>query len=56
MPEAFLLQVVLSRNAIMAPGMLLMPFVMQAMEKKSWFVRRTAMHAPFQVEIDPAYA
>lgn len=42
-------QVVLSRNVIMAPGMLLMPFVMQAMEKRKWFARRTALHAPFQV-------
>ncbi len=42
-------QVVLSRNAIMAPGMLLMPFVMQAMERRAWFARRPALHGPFQV-------
>ena len=42
-------QVVTSRNVIMAPGMLLLPFVMQALEKKPWFAKRTALHAPFQV-------
>ena len=42
-------QVVLSRNVIMTPGMFFLPFVMQAMEKKAWFAKRTAIHAPFQV-------
>ena len=38
-----------SRNAIMAPGMITLPLIMQTMEKKVWFARRTAMHAPVQV-------
>jgi len=42
-------QVVLSRNAIMAPGMILLPFIMQRMEKKAWFAKVPALHAPFQV-------
>lgn len=42
-------QVVLSRNVIVTPGMLFLPFIMQALEKKPWFARRTAFHAPFQV-------
>ena len=42
-------QVVASRNAIMAPGMLTMPFIMRAMEKKAWFKRMPMMHMPFQV-------
>jgi hypothetical protein len=47
--NAVTFQVVLSRNVIMAPGMFLMPFVMQAMEKKPWFAKRAMWHAPFQV-------
>ena len=46
----------LSRNVIMTPGMLLLPFVMKAMERKPWFMKRTILHAPFQVSrrfIDP---
>ena len=42
-------QVVASRNAIMTPGMLTMPFVMRAMEQKPWFMSRPALHMPFQV-------
>ncbi len=35
---------------MMAPGMVLMPFVMSALERNwKWFARNTAAHAPFQV-------
>ena len=44
-------QVVLSRNIIMAPGMVFLPFIMNAMEKKTWFARRPLLHAPFQVSL-----
>jgi hypothetical protein len=33
----------------MAPGMLTLPFVMRALEKKHWFKSRPMIHAPFQV-------
>ena len=46
-------QVVVSRNAIMAPGMLTMPFIMRNMEKRAWFKAKPMMHMPFQVrEVD----
>ena len=48
---SFALQVVASRNAIMTPGMLTMPFVMRAMEKKQWFKSRPVLHMPFQVSL-----
>lgn len=44
-------QVVISRNIIMAPGMLVLPFIMQALEKRTWFAAKTVLHAPFQVDI-----
>ena len=40
---------VASRNAIMTPGMLTMPFVMRVMERKPWFNSRPVLHMPFQV-------
>jgi len=42
-------QVVLSRVAIVAPGMFFLPFIMQKMEKKTWFKTRPHLHGPFQV-------
>ena len=45
-------QVVASRNAIMTAGMLTMPFVMRAMERKHWFKSRPVLHMPFQVRSD----
>jgi hypothetical protein len=43
------LQVVFSRISIAAPGMFFLPFIMEKMEKKSWFKSRPFLHAPFQV-------
>ena len=43
------MQVVASRVAIAAPGMLALPFIMQRMEKMAWFRTRPFIHAPFQV-------
>lgn len=31
-----------------APGMLLLPVVMEKFEKIAWFKRMTVLHAPFQ--------
>eukprot|EP00094_Tigriopus_californicus_P009303 TCALIF_08969-PA protein Name:"Similar to SFXN2 Sideroflexin-2 (Homo sapiens)" AED:0.07 eAED:0.07 QI:8/0.66/0.57/1/0.83/0.71/7/214/1069 len=42
-------QVVISRNILMAPGMVLVPVIMQRLEKRPWFARMTFLHAPFQV-------
>jgi hypothetical protein len=44
-------QVVASRNVMMAPGMLLMPLALRAMEKKHWFKNKTYLHMPFQVRV-----
>ena len=44
-----LLQVVASRVAIAAPGMLALPVIMQRMERMAWFRARPFIHAPFQV-------
>ena len=42
------LQVVFSRNVIMAPGMMLIPLAMSSLERRAWFARATYLHAPFQ--------
>jgi len=42
-------QVVISRVTMAAPGMLVLPFIMEHMEKKPWFKRAPRLHAPFQV-------
>lgn len=42
-------QVVISRNILMTPGMVLLPVIMQRLERRPWFARMTFLHAPFQV-------
>lgn len=42
-------QVVFSRIVMAAPGMMLLPVVMERLEKYRWFTRVTFLHAPFQV-------
>lgn len=49
---SFAYQVIASRNAMMAPGMLIMPFIMKRMEKVPWFARLKVVHMPFQVNIE----
>lgn len=41
-------QVVFSRNVIATPGMVGLPFIMEALEKRPWFARYPVMHMPFQ--------
>jgi sideroflexin-2 len=40
--------VTISRIAMAAPGMLTMPLIMEALEKKPWFMRYAKMHLAFQ--------
>ena len=42
-------KVVASRIAIVTPGMLSLPLIMQRMEKIPWFKSKPILHAPFQV-------
>lgn len=42
-------QVVVSRIAMAAPGMILLPVLMERLERKNWFKRLSVLHAPFQV-------
>lgn len=42
-------QVTISRIVMAAPGMLVLPIIMERMEKKPWFQSRPALHGPFQV-------
>ncbi|XP_014221432.1 sideroflexin-2 [Trichogramma pretiosum] len=42
-------QVVISRIVMCAPGMLLLPPLMESLEKKAWMQRIKFLHAPFQV-------
>lgn len=42
-------QVVFSRIVMAAPGMLVLPIIMENMEKKIWFKKISALHGPFQV-------
>ncbi|XP_063709906.1 sideroflexin-2 [Culicoides brevitarsis] len=44
-------QVVFSRIVMAAPGMLVLPIIMERMEKKPWFSRLSALHGPFQVMV-----
>jgi len=41
-------QVVLSRILMAAPGMLLLPVIMERLERLAWFRRLAVLHAPFQ--------
>uniref|UniRef100_A0A1L8DZU2 Sidoreflexin n=3 Tax=Nyssomyia neivai TaxID=330878 RepID=A0A1L8DZU2_9DIPT len=41
-------QVVLSRITMAAPGMLILPVIMEKLEKIAWFRRMHILHAPFQ--------
>jgi sideroflexin-2 len=42
-------QVTVSRIFMAAPGMLLLPVLMEKLEKRAWFNRFKILHAPFQV-------
>lgn len=42
-------QVVFSRIVMAAPGMLLLPVLMERLERRDWFRRLSVLHAPFQV-------
>lgn len=42
-------QVTISRIVMAAPGMLLLPVLMERLEKRAWFNRLKILHAPFQV-------
>jgi len=42
-------QVVFSRVTMAAPGMMILPLIMQRMEAKPWFKARPSLHAPFQI-------
>lgn len=42
-------EVVFSRITMAAPGMIILPIIMERMEKKPWFARLSILHAPFQV-------
>lgn len=41
-------QVVFSRILMAAPGMMLLPVIMEKMERINWFKRLHVLHAPFQ--------
>lgn len=41
-------QVVFSRILMAAPGMLLLPVIMDKLERYPWFKRMSILHAPFQ--------
>lgn len=42
-------QVVVSRIAMAAPGMIVLPVIMERLERFNWFKRISILHAPFQV-------
>lgn len=42
-------QVVISRIVMAAPGMIILPIIMERLEKENWFKRLSVLHAPFQV-------
>lgn len=42
-------QVVFCRILMAAPGMLLLPILMEKLERINWFKRLQFLHAPFQV-------
>lgn len=41
-------QVVFSRILMAAPGMMLLPVIMEKLERIRWFKRLHVLHAPFQ--------
>lgn len=41
-------QVVFSRIVMCAPGMIILPLIMERLEKVPWFKRMNVLHAPFQ--------
>lgn len=41
-------QVAFSRIFMAAPGMMLLPIIMEKLERIPWFKRMTFFHAPFQ--------
>lgn len=41
-------QVTFSRILMAAPGMLILPVIMEKLERYPWFKRLTVLHAPFQ--------
>lgn len=41
-------QVIFSRILMAAPGMLLLPVIMERLERLTWFKRLSVLHAPFQ--------
>lgn len=42
-------QVVISRITMAAPGMIVLPVIMERLEKFNWFKRIQILHMPFQV-------
>lgn len=42
-------QVVISRIVMAAPGMLVMPVIMERLERHAWFRRISVLHGPIQV-------
>lgn len=42
-------QVVVSRITMAAPGMIILPVIMERLEKVNWFKKLSILHAPFQV-------
>jgi len=42
-------QVIVSRIVMCAPGMLILPVIMERLEKYNWMKRITPMHGPIQV-------
>lgn len=42
-------QVVASRVVMAAPGMLVLPVIMERLERQNWFRKMSILHAPFQV-------
>lgn len=48
-------QVVISRIVLTAPGMLLLPLIMDKLERLHWFKKLTVLHGPFQVLVGGAF-
>lgn len=39
----------ISRISMAAPGMIILPVIMERLEKRTWFNKFKSMHAPFQI-------